>query len=174
MYAQQINGIWQELSGNIVFSPTVYQTAESLSDEQRIEFGVYPLDQTPQPEFDYDTQIAERTGYLFDETTQRVSVVWNVRDLTAEEKRARIPSVVTMRQGRLAMLQTPYGETTLLAMVDSTLAAIEDPIQRQAAQIDWEFAAEINRNFPLVQQLSSALNLTEEQLDDLFKLASTL
>lgn len=50
MYAQQINNTWQELRGNIVFSPTVYQTAESLSDEQRTEFGVYLIVDLPKPE----------------------------------------------------------------------------------------------------------------------------
>lgn len=50
MYAQQINGTWKELRGNIVFSPTVYQTAESLSDKQRAEFGVHLIVDLPKPE----------------------------------------------------------------------------------------------------------------------------
>lgn len=53
MYAQQINGIWTELRGNVVFSPNVYQTAESLSDEQRAEFGVYLIVDTPKPPITY-------------------------------------------------------------------------------------------------------------------------
>lgn len=40
-YATFTNGEFQECSGYIVFSPTVYQTAESLTDEQREEFGVF-------------------------------------------------------------------------------------------------------------------------------------
>lgn len=127
---------------------------------------------TEQPAYDaiYQTLQEDAPVLVGDNWVQQ----WSVRDATREEILSRIPSVVTMRQGRLAMLQTPYGDTNLLAMIDPTLAAIENPIQRQAAQIDWEFAAEINRGFPLVQQLSSALGLTEEQLDDLFKLAATL
>ena len=50
MYAQNSNGTWQELHGNVVFSPTVYQTAESLSDEQRAEFGVYLIADQPKPD----------------------------------------------------------------------------------------------------------------------------
>ncbi len=49
MYAQQINGMWTELRGNIVFSPTVYQTAESLTGDQRIQFGVYLIDERTPP-----------------------------------------------------------------------------------------------------------------------------
>lgn len=41
MYAQIKDGAWREIPGNVVFSPTVYQTAASLTDDQRSEFGVY-------------------------------------------------------------------------------------------------------------------------------------
>lgn len=173
MYAQQINGQWTELRGNIVFSPTVYQTAESLTDEQRAQFSVYPLDNV-QPSFDPETQTAERTGYAFDEQTQRVSVVWTVRDLTVEERRARIPTVVSMRQGRRAMLETPFGNGTLLDVIEQMIESIPDATQRRAARIDWEYGQEIKRDFPLVQQLVAQLGMTEEQIDQLFLSASAL
>jgi hypothetical protein len=41
MYAQRIGDKWRELAGAVQFSETVFQTAESLSDEQRNEFQVY-------------------------------------------------------------------------------------------------------------------------------------
>ena len=50
MYAQQINGEWRELVGNVEFSPTVYQTAESLTDEQRSAFAVFPMIDAPRAE----------------------------------------------------------------------------------------------------------------------------
>lgn len=51
MYAQQlVNGTWRELAGNIEFSSTVYQSAESLSDEQRIKFKVYFIVDADRPE----------------------------------------------------------------------------------------------------------------------------
>lgn len=59
MYAQQINGVWQELVGNVVFSPNVYQTAESLSDEQRAEFGVYLIVDMPKPALAPDEKLGE-------------------------------------------------------------------------------------------------------------------
>ncbi len=91
MYAQlQQDGTWRELRGNVVFSVNVYQTAESLSDEQRAEFNVYPLDDV-QPSYDDKTQTVERGGIVFDEQTMRASVTWTIRQLTAEEIIARTP-----------------------------------------------------------------------------------
>ena len=78
-------------------------------------------------------------------------------------------AVVTMRQARLALLQS-----NLLSQVEAAIAAIEDAVQRQAVQIEWEYAAEVNRTHPWVQTLSTALGLSEEQLDQLFVQASTL
>ena len=76
---------------------------------------------------------------------------------------------VTMRQGRLALLQAGK-----LDLVEAAIAAIEDPVQRKAASIEWEYAATIDRNSPFTQQLAAGLDLTDEQLDQLFILASTL
>ena len=129
-------------------------------------YGVYPL--TPsEPTYDPATQtVEESTPVQIDGVwTQQ----WNVRDLTAEELKARVPTVVTMRQARLALLQAG-----LLAQVDAAIAALEDPAQRQAVQIEWEYAAEVNMTHPWVQALATALDLTEEQLAALFTLASSL
>jgi hypothetical protein len=76
---------------------------------------------------------------------------------------------VTMRQGRLALLQAGR-----LDLVEAAIAAIEDPVQRKAAESEWEYAATIDRNSPFVQQLAAGLELTDEQLDGLFALAAAL
>ena len=78
-------------------------------------------------------------------------------------------TVVTMRQARLALLQS-----NLLFQVEAAIAAIEDAGQRQAVQIEWEYAAEVNRAHPWVQSLAAALGLTAEALDALFEQAATL
>ncbi len=75
-----------------------------------------------------------------------------------------VPQIVTMRQARLALLQTG-----LLASVNSAVAAADD-----ATKITWEFSGEVQRNNSLVSTLATALNLTDAQLDDLFTLAATL
>jgi hypothetical protein len=80
-----------------------------------------------------------------------------------------VPKQVTMRQGRLALLAVGK-----LSMVQAAIDAIEDDTQRAAAQIEWEYAQTIDRDSDFVQQMAAGLDLTEEQLDQLFTLASTL
>jgi hypothetical protein len=79
------------------------------------------------------------------------------------------PEVVTARQARLALLSAG-----LLDNVDAALATISDPQARRAAEIEWEYAIEIRRDSPLVAALSPLLGLTEEQVDDLFRVAEGL
>ena len=74
------------------------------------------------------------------------------------------PRSVEMRQARLALLQFD-----MLDAVESTIAAAP-----KAAQIEWEFALTINRDYPLVQSMKASLGLSESQLDELFTLAATL
>lgn len=81
---------------------------------------------------------------------------------------AAIPSVVTMRQARLALLGAG-----LLATVDGAVAAMPGT-SGDAARIEWEFAATVDRNSPLVASLSAALNLSQAQLDGLFSAAAVL
>lgn len=80
------------------------------------------------------------------------------------EPPAPIPTVVSMRQARLALLQGGY-----LATVNAAIAQ-----GGQADQITWEYATEVDRSDPLVANMALALNLTETDLDNLFTLAASL
>ena len=80
-----------------------------------------------------------------------------------------VPQSVTMRQARLALLGIG-----LLDDVDAAIAAIPDPAQRKAAEIEWEYAQTVDRNSPFVRQLAAGLSLTAEQLDVLFTQAAGL
>ena len=75
-----------------------------------------------------------------------------------------IPSIVSMRQARLALLQSG-----LLSTVSAAIAA-----GGESDQIEWEYATEVNRNQPLVQNMKSGLNLSDADLDNLFTLAASL
>ena len=44
----------------------------------------------------------------------------------------------------------------------------------EAARIEWEYAQEVRRDSPLMAELSDALGLSEETLDNLFKVAAGL
>ena len=75
-----------------------------------------------------------------------------------------IPSIVSMRQARLALLQAG-----LLSTVNAAIGAGGD-----ADKIEWEYAADVDRNSPLVQNMKAGLSLSDADLDNLFILASSL
>lgn len=75
-----------------------------------------------------------------------------------------VPSAVTMRQARLALLQSG-----LLEQVNNAVL-----VGGEADKITWEYATEVSRSDALVKNLAVSLGLDESQLDDLFTLASTL
>lgn len=78
------------------------------------------------------------------------------------------PQVVTMRQARLALLGAG-----LLDDVDAAINSLPSP-QKEAARIEWEYAAEVQRNSGLVHGLGEALGLDAAGLDALFVEASKL
>jgi len=73
-----------------------------------------------------------------------------------------VPQSVTMRQARLAL-----HAAGLLTGVDAAIAAMPEP-DRTAAQITWEFAATVDRQFGMVPALAAAMGMTDTQIDDLF------
>ena len=86
-----------------------------------------------------------------------------------EKLKPPVPQSVTMRQARLALLGAG-----LLDDVDAAIAAIPDPTQRRAAEIEWEYAQTVDRTSAFTQQLAAGLGLTEQQLDSLFTQAAAL
>jgi hypothetical protein len=78
-----------------------------------------------------------------------------------------VPSVVSMRQARLALLQQG-----LLSSVNTAIESIQGAAG-DAARVEWEYAAEVKIDSPLVVSLGSSLGLTQQQINDLFILANT-
>ena len=87
---------------------------------------------------------------------------------TAAEAEARKPRVVTMRQARLALLQAG-----LLGTVNAALDATAGTAG-EAARIEWEYAATVERDSPLVAGFVATLGFTEAQIDGLFAAAAEL
>ena len=75
-----------------------------------------------------------------------------------------VPSAVTMRQARLALLAA------------GLLDAVETAIMGAgpAAKIEWDYATEVQRASGLVPAMATALGLTEDQIDALFIAAAAL
>jgi len=93
---------------------------------------------------------------------------WTKRPMTAEELAATVPAVVTMRQARLALLAAGK-----LAGVEAALAGLPSP-EREAAQIEWEYAAEVRRDNPIIALVAPALELDDAAIDALFVAAAAL
>lgn len=74
------------------------------------------------------------------------------------------PASVTPRQMRLALY-----DSQLLTIVNNAVRAAGDK-----AQIEWEYAREIRRDNPLITQLMNVLGKTEDQIDELFIMASNV
>ena len=70
---------------------------------------------------------------------------------------------ITMRQARLYLLNAK-----LLSQVDSIVS------QNEAWKIEWEYAADVVKNSPLVSALANQLNLSTEAIDTMFNEASKL
>lgn len=79
-----------------------------------------------------------------------------------------VPQIVTMRQARLALLGAGK-----LTDVDNAINALPSPA-KEAAQIEWEYSQEVNRQNGLVSQLAPLLGMTEADLDALFVAGAAL
>ena len=75
-----------------------------------------------------------------------------------------IPQTVTPRQFRLALINAGIA----LSSIEASLA------DNELAMVEWEYASEIRRDHALIDQLAAGFGKTEEEVDDLFRLAATL
>lgn len=92
---------------------------------------------------------------------------WRIVD-TRHTPAPPVPRSVSARQARLAL-----HNAGLLADVEAAIVAMVEP-DRTAVTIEWEYATTVERDSAWVNTLSTALGLTAEQLDDLFRVGSTL
>jgi hypothetical protein len=80
-----------------------------------------------------------------------------------------VPEVITPRQAKIALLQAG-----LLDDVEAGIAAIPDETTRRIAQVEWEYAQEVRRDWPLLNDVAAAIGLTAEQVDELFQAAARI
>lgn len=129
-------------------------TAEDLA-----AIGLYaPVEADPIPEGKISTgQVVERVE----------GVVKYVHTLDDAPPPA-VPTVVSMRQARLALLGAG-----LLSQVDVAINGMDEP-NKSTARIEWEYATELRRDHPLIAGLAAELQLSEQQVDALFIAASQI
>lgn len=136
---------------------------------QSVDFSHAPTIE-PQPAFDPFTQYITLNQI---EDPMQETVGWTIHDMTAEEiaeylANWRQSAFVTMRQARLALAQQE-----LLQTVEDAIALIPEP-DRSKISVEWEYSAIVERGSSWIGVLAPDLGLSDEQMDDLFKLAATL
>jgi hypothetical protein len=82
-----------------------------------------------------------------------------------------VPASVTARQIRIWVVRNIPGG---LSAIESALAAIPDQQARQEAQVEWEFAPYCERRHPMLESIAFSLGLSQEQVDQAFREASTI
>ena len=120
----------------------------------------------------YPTDVPEFFGTCPDDADTQVDGVLGVylqadwETMREDEMRARnpVPQQVTMRQARLALLNAG-----LLDDVEVVIAAAG-----REAQLEWEYAAVVDRSNPAVAAVQQQEALTDAQIDDLFREAAKL
>ena len=120
----------------------------------------------------YPTDVPEFFGTCPDEADIHTDGVLGVylqsdwETMREDEMRARnpVPQQVTMRQARLALLSAG-----LLDDVEMVVAAAG-----REAQLEWEYAAVVDRSNPAVAAVQQQKSLTDAQIDDLFREAAKL
>lgn len=135
-----------------------------LSNELLADYEVYPVTSTLPPDYDFSTQtVTEAAPALLDGTwTQQ----WAVRDLTAEELKARVPQAVARLQARLVLIG--------VGLWDAVTAYFQDPGRTAVELAFWEDAQTWRRDDATLIAAATALGLSEAQLDALFVQAVTL
>lgn len=73
-------------------------------------------------------------------------------------------ATMTMRQARLALLAS-----NRLDVVENAVKTLS-----REAQIDWEYSTIIERDYPLIDELKAELNMSDNDIDELFAFAKTL
>lgn len=122
----------------------------------------------------------DATGEVFAYETQEEREKFGSADLVAMTKSqvdkhlaksaqdSRVPTMVTMRQARLAL-----NSRDLLQSVESAISSLPESEQK-IARIEWDYASRVERSSQFVVMLGAAIGLDDAQMDELFMAASIL
>lgn len=131
------------------------------------ELGADPVLEGPQPQLT-ENQYAKYDGVEQNGdgnwVTKYVAVDYTPEELAAQLEQWRAATSCTPFQGRMALV-----DANLLTQVETAINAAD-----QKTKTAWEYALEWKRNSPMIATLAAALNLSDVELDDLFKAAQQI
>ena len=81
-----------------------------------------------------------------------------------EQERLAAMKPLKRRQFRLTLAMNGYD----LKEIESLIDQIEEPMQRTIAQIEWQDATDFERTNPTLLMMAELLQLTTEQIDQLW------
>jgi hypothetical protein len=140
-----------------------------LSVELLNDFGADPVLEGPQPTLTAD-QYAVYDGVIQDSNgnwmTSYVAVDYTAEEIAAKVEQWRSSASCTPFQGKAALFQA--------GLLDDVEALITDAATDTLTKLAWANAIEWKRNSPMITSLSTALNMADTQVDDLFKAASQI
>ena len=151
-------------------------TSTSVAEQPATNGPVFPavkgLEYVWARESRYPTDVPEFFGTCPDDADTQIDGVLGVfvqaewETMRNDEMRARnpVPQQVTMRQARLALLKA--------GLLDYAEAAIASA--GREAQLEWEYAAVVERSNPVIAIVQQQQGVTDEQIDDLFREAAKL
>lgn len=96
---------------------------------------------------------------------------------TYEDSVANMPPPSTATPASIRVALRRLHNITLLQLDDvitQVIASLPDAGAQADAEILWEYAIEIQRAHPLVAAIAAALNLNDQQIDDVFREAANV
>jgi len=106
------------------------------------------------------------TGQVSDYTPEELAQIEADFAAQAAAEAARVPESVTRYQMQIALVTAGLYETVE--------AYVNGPDVPLVARIAWNTALEYYRNSPFITLATTALGMTESQIDDLFRAAATV
>lgn len=92
-----------------------------------------------------------------------------VHEPDPDDEEIIVPQVITSRQLRLQWVMSGHD----LSDIDNAINLLPDP-HKEIARINWEYAGTFDRSNELLLNVADSLEITPEQLDELFINASVL
>ena len=172
VYVLAINGVVEKypytLTDLRIDTPEVSFPAE-ITDELAAGYGVYPVEEVQRPDYDVETEALVWVNPTFQGS--KWVQQWRVDPLSQSEIKVRLENwrqsaSCSPFQGKAALFNAG-----LLDEVETLISATETST---IVKLAWANASEWRRSSGMITSLASALSMTDEQVDDLFKAAAQI